>query len=79
MQLGQRRVPLPERTHFMASRPSMKPLDPTEPRSASHPVTEVWGVVLASWSGMCASEELVLKWETLCFLPLPLSKAAESV
>ena len=42
----------------------------------SHPVTEVWGVVLASWSGMCASEELVRKWETLCFLPLPFSKGS---
>lgn len=44
--------------------------------SISHPVTEVRDVVLASWSGMCASEELVRKWVTLCFLPFPLSKGS---
>lgn len=75
MQLGQRRVP---------PRPLQQPLSQSmkslRPRGAdvriSHPVTEVWGVVLASWSGMCASEELVRNWETLCFLPLPLSKGS---
>lgn len=79
MQCGQKSVLLPRKL------PLQQPLvqnknNPTLPSAAriwiSHPVTEVRGVVLASWSGMCASEELVRKWETLCFLPFPLSKGS---
>lgn len=41
----------------------------------THRLTEGWGAGLASRCGMCASE-LVRKWETLCFLPLPLSRGS---
>lgn len=60
MQLGQRRVP-PRRPLQQPLSQSMKPRPRSEGLHLS-PCDWGQGVVLASWSGMCASEELVRKW-----------------